>query len=100
MVRLNWATLPPIMSFRLCISFALLVLSLVHAVPVSTQEIISKSSQGLRLLSLAEGVDPLWKTEDEKLELMRSGIKFVSLLSRYWGLSNLPFPPVRCDRST
>jgi leucyl aminopeptidase len=60
--------------------------------PVSTQEITSKSSQGLRLLSLAEDLDPLWKTEGEKLELMRSGIKFVSLSSRCWGLSKLAFP--------
>jgi leucyl aminopeptidase len=68
------------------------VFSLVHAGPISTQEIINKSSQGLRLLSLAEGVDPIWKSEAEKIELMRSGIKFVGLFSPCWGVSKLPFP--------
>jgi leucyl aminopeptidase len=49
----------------------------VGAVSVSHAELQSKSSQGLRLLSLEENADPVWKTEDEKLELMRAHVNFV-----------------------
>lgn len=54
-----------------------------HAVPISHNEIVDKSAQGLRLLSLAEGAEPVWKTEDEKLELMRARIKFFDVTEVY-----------------
>jgi bacterial leucyl aminopeptidase len=70
------------MRFLLSLSFVMLALSFVYAELASPEDIVLKSCQGLRLLSLAEGADPIWKTEDDRLELMRSGIKFVSLHPR------------------
>ena len=61
-------------------TFAALLSTLVavaYAAPLSTSEIETKAGQGLRLLSLSETEDPVWKTEDEKLELMRQFVKFV-----------------------
>jgi leucyl aminopeptidase len=78
------------MNFLLSLSFVLQAFSFVHAGPISSEEIATKSSRGWRLLSLAEGVNPIWKTEYEKLEFMRSGIKFVSLFLCCWGLSKSP----------
>jgi leucyl aminopeptidase len=34
---------------------------------------------GLRLLDLEDGAEPVWKTEAEKLELMRAFVDFVSI---------------------
>ena len=47
------------------------------AAPVSTQELSDMAGQGYRLLDLAEGVPPVWKTEEEKLDLLRAGVHFV-----------------------
>ena len=38
------------------------------------------STKGYRLLDLKEGTVPVWKTEEEKLELLREGVRFVSLV--------------------
>lgn len=54
-----------------------LALALVRAAPIEPTELHSKAAQGLRLLDLAEDAEPVWKTEDEKLELMRAGVHFV-----------------------
>jgi leucyl aminopeptidase len=70
------------MKFQFYLSFALAI-PFVHAQIISHEEIVTNSSEGLRLLSLTEGADPVWKTENEKLELLRSGIKFVSPKSSY-----------------
>lgn len=72
------------MRFQLSFGLVLAALSLVSAVPISHSEIEEKSSEGLRLLSLAEGEEPVWKSEDEKLELMRAGVNFVSPKSNRW----------------
>ncbi len=53
----------------------------VCAAPTITEELADKVGQGLRLLDLEEGAEPVWKTEDEKLELLRSNVHFVSLVS-------------------
>lgn len=72
------------MKFQLTLNLVLAALALIgHAVPISSNDIATKTAQGLRLLSLAEGVEPVWKTEDEKLELMRAGVKFVRLHSQF-----------------
>ncbi len=63
------------MNFRLAALLALLGVAL--AAPISHDEIAEKSSQGLRLLSLGENIEPVWKSEDEKLDLMRKGVQFV-----------------------
>lgn len=44
---------------------------------ISETELRENAAKGLRLISLEDGVDPVWKTEDEKLELMRAFINFV-----------------------
>ncbi len=54
-----------------------------HAVPIAHDEIVSKTADGLHLLSLAEDEDPVWKTEDEKLELLRQGVQFVRFPIRF-----------------
>lgn len=66
------------MRFSLSIGaiLAAVLLGSVSAAPAPT-EFGSKVAQGLRLLSLEEGAAPIWKTEDEKLELLRSGANFV-----------------------
>jgi len=65
------------------ISVGLLFLAalFVHAVPITHDEITSKTAEGLRLLRLEDGAEPEWVTEDQKLELMRAGKKFVCLCS-------------------
>ncbi len=52
--------------------------SVVRAAPIAPQELADKAAQGFRLLSLAEGAEPVWKTEEEKLELLRAKVHFVS----------------------
>ncbi|KAJ2929467.1 hypothetical protein H1R20_g7626, partial [Candolleomyces eurysporus] len=54
-----------------------------HARPIATSEIAAKSAQGLRLLSLAEGEDPVWKTEAEVLDLLRAGKNFFDVTDTY-----------------
>ncbi|CAL1708995.1 unnamed protein product [Somion occarium] len=60
------------------------------AAPISSSEIQDKSAQGLRLLSLEENAVPVWKTEDEKLELMRQGVKFFDVTETYELEQGLP----------
>ncbi|KAF9461209.1 aminopeptidase [Collybia nuda] len=72
------------MKLRLCLNFILAALVCVHAVPIlSSNEIAIKSAQGLRLLSLEEGAEPVWKTEDEKLDLMRASVNFFDVTEVY-----------------
>ena len=68
---------------RLQAFFALLAvaLPLVSSAPISHDEIEAKVAQNLRLLGLEDGAEPVWKTEDEKLELMRAGKQFVCSVS-------------------
>jgi bacterial leucyl aminopeptidase len=65
------------MKFASALGFASLALG-TFAAPFTHVEIESKASQGLRLLRLSEDSEPVWKTEDEKLELLRVKTKFVS----------------------
>jgi hypothetical protein len=70
------------------LSLIALLASTVLAVPlapagaISHNEIVAKSSQGLRLISLEEheaaGTAPVWKTEAEVLELIKGNTGFVS----------------------
>ena len=56
-------------------------LGVVRAAPVASKEVADMAAKGYRLLSLAEGTEPVWKTEEEKLELLRSKTHFVGLRS-------------------
>ncbi|KAF8159523.1 Zn-dependent exopeptidase [Crassisporium funariophilum] len=71
------------MIFLASLSLVLLSVSLVNAVPIKTSDIVVNAAKGLRLLSLAEGAEPVWKTEDEALDLLRSGIKFFDVTEVY-----------------
>ncbi|KAG6832123.1 hypothetical protein H0H87_002636 [Tephrocybe sp. NHM501043] len=51
--------------------------SLVYGAAIPISELRAKAAAGLRLLSLEDGVEPVWKTEDEELQLLRSGQPFV-----------------------
>ncbi|KAF5383645.1 hypothetical protein D9615_003820 [Tricholomella constricta] len=50
---------------------------------ISEDEIRENTAKGLRLLSLEEGVEPVWKTEDEKLDLLRAHIRFFDVTEVY-----------------
>lgn len=51
----------------------------VVSVPVSDFQ--ERASQGLRLLQLGDDLEPVWKTEEEKLDLLEQDIGFVRLLT-------------------
>lgn len=62
----------------------------VHAVPISREEVVENSAKGLHLLQLSENELPLWKTDDEVLQLLRAGVHFVGLyLSLYINQLNI-----------
>ena len=48
---------------------------------ITEAELAEKAAQGLRLIDFEEGVEPVWMTEDEKLELIRADKNFVSYLT-------------------
>ena len=48
---------------------------------ITEDEIAEKSAQGLRLIDYEEGAEPVWMTEDQKLELIRADKNFVSYLT-------------------
>lgn len=54
-------------------------LALVRGSAVSEAEILENAAKGLRLLRLGPDADPVWKTEDEKLDLLRARVRFVSV---------------------
>ncbi|KAH9479432.1 Leucine aminopeptidase A [Psilocybe cubensis] len=72
------------MHFPVALSLLLSALPLVaNAGPIQTAEIKSNVAKGLRLLSLAEGAEPVWKTEDEVFGLLRAGVKFFDVTEVY-----------------
>lgn len=62
---------------RLIVALALCLVGSQAAPLIPSSEINVKASQGLRLIELGEGLQPVWKTEDEKEELIRSQTRFV-----------------------
>jgi hypothetical protein len=67
------------MKFTAAFGLACAAVAFVSAVPVTHDEIAAKSSKGLRLLKLEEDADPIWVTEDEKLDLLKAKKQFVRL---------------------
>ncbi|KAI0364502.1 Zn-dependent exopeptidase [Pilatotrama ljubarskyi] len=53
------------------------------AAPISLKELADMAAKGYRLLDLAEGAEPVWKTEEEKLELLRANIHFFDVTEVY-----------------
>lgn len=69
------------MKFQLALLKALIAAAVfVHAVPISRDELVENSAKGLRLLQLSEDGLPVWKTDDEVLQLLRSGARFVGFI--------------------
>lgn len=68
------------MQFLSSFFFAAAVFSAACAAPVTTQELAVMAAKGYRLLDLEEGAAPVWKTEEEKLELLRANVHFVSIV--------------------
>ncbi|PBK72440.1 Zn-dependent exopeptidase [Armillaria solidipes] len=72
------------MRLQVAVFAALLAaLTLVQSAPITSDEIETKSAQGYRLLSIVDGEDPVWKTEDEKLQLMREEVQFFDVTDVY-----------------
>ncbi|PPQ78391.1 hypothetical protein CVT25_011614 [Psilocybe cyanescens] len=72
------------MHFPAALSLLLSALSLVvNASPIRPADIKSNVAKGLRLLSLAEGTEPVWKTENEVFDLLRAGVKFFDVTEVY-----------------
>ncbi|EEB92713.1 hypothetical protein MPER_08738 [Moniliophthora perniciosa FA553] len=70
----------------------------VKCAPISHEELEANVAQNVRLLSLEEGADPVWKTEEEKLGLMRQGVKFFDVTEVYEDLQK--FPAVKVPSAT
>ncbi|EAU90001.1 aminopeptidase [Coprinopsis cinerea okayama7 len=66
--------------YSLLVSAALVVGSVAR---ISEAELRQNAAQGLRLISLEEGVDPVWRTEDEVFELIREDIGFFDVTDYY-----------------
>ncbi|KAF9054514.1 aminopeptidase [Panaeolus papilionaceus] len=69
--------------FPTLLSFILASLTIVNAGPISPAVIQANAAKGLRLLSLAEGAEPVWKTEGEMLDLLRAGKRFFDVTEVY-----------------
>ncbi|GLB43296.1 putative peptidase M28 family protein [Lyophyllum shimeji] len=62
---------------------ALLLAAVSVRAVVSEAELQENTAKGLRLISLEEGVDPVWKTEDDKLALKRARVNFFDVTEVY-----------------
>jgi leucyl aminopeptidase len=80
------------MKFQLSLGLVAAALSLVgvQAVPISSSEIQANISKGLRLLSIEDGAEPVWKTEQEKLDLNRAKIQYFDVTEVYEIEQKLP----------
>jgi len=79
------------MKFASVIAAVFLVASsLVGAAPIGSQEIERKSAEGLSLLLLRLDADPVWKTEEEKWELKKSGIDFMDVTETWVDMQSNP----------
>lgn len=66
------------------LGFVLLALTaLAAAVPVARSEYDTNVAAGLRLLRLEKGAEPVWKSEDEKLQLKIDGQNFLDITEVY-----------------
>ncbi|KAJ3575575.1 hypothetical protein NP233_g1005 [Leucocoprinus birnbaumii] len=68
---------------KLSLAFIFAAIATAYAIPVSKDEIKTKSAQGLRLLRLAEGADPIWVTEREMLQLAKERVGFFDVTDYY-----------------
>ncbi|TFL04353.1 aminopeptidase [Pterulicium gracile] len=76
---------------KLTIGFVLAAfLAFTQAIPVSKSEIQEKAVQGLRLLQFEEHLDPVWKTEDERLDYIRKNVNFFDVTETWELEQSLP----------
>ncbi|KAF5362002.1 hypothetical protein D9756_002281 [Leucocoprinus leucothites] len=72
------------MKYQLALlNLVLAAITFVHAAPVSHEEIAENSAKGLHLLQLSEDGEPVWKTDEEELELKRKGTNFFDVTETY-----------------
>ncbi|KAL4257405.1 Peptide hydrolase [Pleurotus pulmonarius] len=64
---------------RLAVLLALSFIGIQATSAIPSSEITSKSAQGLRLIQLGEDLEPVWKTDDEKENLIRSRTRFFDI---------------------
>ncbi|KAH6899473.1 aminopeptidase [Coprinopsis sp. MPI-PUGE-AT-0042] len=64
------------------LTFALLAVSASAAV-IPAAELRSKAAKGLRLISLEEGAEPVWKTEAQVLDLIKDDVGFFDVTDFY-----------------
>ncbi|KAF4568638.1 hypothetical protein EYR36_010651 [Pleurotus pulmonarius] len=64
---------------RLAVLLALSFIGIQATSAIPSSEITSKSAQGLRLIQLGEDLEPVWKTDDEKENLIRSRTRFSAI---------------------
>ncbi|RXW20795.1 hypothetical protein EST38_g5066 [Candolleomyces aberdarensis] len=65
---------------------------------ITEEELAEKAAQGLRLIDFEEGVEPVWMTEDEKLELIRSDKNFFDVTETYDPLEGESFTLFRAGQ--
>jgi len=49
------------------------------ASPLTLKEVKAKAALGFHLIELAEGAEPVWKSEEETDELVAQGVRFVGI---------------------
>ncbi|KAG6909007.1 hypothetical protein DXG01_002393 [Tephrocybe rancida] len=62
---------------------------------ITHSELAENKAKGLRLMSLENGVDPIWKTEEERLDLVRGHINFFDITEVFD-----PDAPIGSERKT
>ncbi|KAJ8516803.1 hypothetical protein ONZ45_g5938 [Pleurotus djamor] len=71
------------------VALAISLAGVSFAAPISPSELKSNAAQGLRLIELAEGAEPVWMTEDQKLDLIRARTRFFDVTETYEASQNL-----------
>ncbi|KAF4584830.1 hypothetical protein EYR40_001645 [Pleurotus pulmonarius] len=70
-------------TLRLAVLLALSFIGIQATSPIPSSEITAKAAQGLRLIELGEDLEPVWKTEDEKNNLILSRTRFFDVTDTY-----------------
>ncbi|THU95528.1 Zn-dependent exopeptidase [Dendrothele bispora CBS 962.96] len=73
------------------VGLLLFVALFAHSAPIAHDEIVSKTAEGFRLLRLEDGAEPEWVTEDQKLELMKTGKHFFDVTEVWETKQSLPY---------
>jgi len=89
---------------RFAVTLITALVGLVAAAPVVSpspeSSFASNVKAGLRLLSIEDGAEPVWKTEDEKLALMRAETKFFDVTEVYEADKDVSQPKKKVSLTT